>query len=118
MRTLGHARRERSSARAVVHADISRLQGHAQEEDGDATMTDDQARRFDQWQDGLTVNILEQSIPAIAIYPIKALARDQVIRWQSMAEAAGLDPESINRIDGDVRDLTERRQILQRTRLA
>ena len=54
---------------------------------------------------------------AIAIYPIKALARDQVIRWQSMAEAAGLDPESINRIDGDVRDLTERRQILQRTRL-
>ena len=55
---------------------------------------------------------------AIAIYPIKALARDQVIRWQSMAEAAGLDPESINRIDGDVRDLTERREILQRTRLA
>ena len=55
---------------------------------------------------------------AIAIYPIKALARDQVIRWQSMAEAAGLDPESISRIDGDVRDLTERRQVLQRTRLA
>ena len=55
---------------------------------------------------------------AIAIYPIKALARDQVIRWQSMAETAGLDPASINRIDGDVRDLTERRQILQRTRLA
>ena len=58
------------------------------------------------------------SATAIAIYPIKALARDQVIRWQNMAEAAGLDPESINRIDGDVRDLTERRQILQRTRLA
>ena len=55
---------------------------------------------------------------AIAIYPIKALARDQVIRWQSMAEAAGLDPDVINRIDGDVRDLTERRQVLQRTRLA
>ena len=55
---------------------------------------------------------------AIAIYPIKALARDQVIRWQNMAEAAGLDPAAINRIDGDVRDLTERRQILQRTRLA
>ncbi len=55
---------------------------------------------------------------AIAVYPIKALARDQVIRWQGMAEAAGLDPDAINRIDGDVRDLTERRQILQRTRLA
>ena len=35
-----------------------------------------------------------------------------------MAEAAGLDPAGINRIDGDVRNLTERRQILQRTRLA
>ena len=33
-----------------------------------------------------------------------------------MAETAGLDPGSINRIDGDVRDLTERREILQRTR--
>ena len=54
----------------------------------------------------------------IAIYPIKALARDQVVRWQNMAEAAGLDPAGINRIDGDVRDLTERRQILQHTRLA
>ena len=55
---------------------------------------------------------------AIAIYPIKALARDQVIRWQNLAEAAGLYPDVINRIDGDVRDLTKRRQILQRTRLA
>ena len=35
-----------------------------------------------------------------------------------MAEAAGLDLAGINRIDGDVRNLTERRQILQRTRLA
>ena len=55
---------------------------------------------------------------AIAIYPIKALARDQVLRWQNMAVAAGVDPAGINRIDGDVRDLTERREILQRTRLA
>ena len=46
---------------------------------------------------------------AIAVYPIKALARDQVMRWRNMAEAAGLDPAAINRIDGDVRDLTERR---------
>ena len=62
--------------------------------------------------------IANPNATAIAIYPIKALARDQVIRWQSMAKAAGLDPGSINRIDGDVRDLTERREILQRTRLA
>ena len=50
---------------------------------------------------------------AIAIYPIKALARDQVVRWRTeLAKAAGLDPADINRIDGDHRDLTERRQIL------
>ena len=55
---------------------------------------------------------------ATAIYPIKTLARDQVIRWQSMAEADGLDPTAINRIDGDVRNLTKRRQILQCSRLA
>ena len=29
---------------------------------------------------------------AITIYPIKALARDQVVRWRGMAEATGLDP--------------------------
>ena len=55
---------------------------------------------------------------AIAVYPIKALARDQVLRWRNLAAAAGVDPAGINRIDGDVRDLTERREILQRTRLA
>ena len=55
---------------------------------------------------------------AIAVYPIKALARDQVIRWQQMAKLAGLNPEAINKIDGDVSDLTERTQLLQRTRIA
>ena len=29
-------------------------------------MTDDQAHRFAQWQNGLTLDIVEQSIPAIA----------------------------------------------------
>ena len=29
-------------------------------------MTDDQMRRFAQWQDGLTLDIVEKSIPAIA----------------------------------------------------
>ena len=32
----------------------------------ETTMTDDQARRFAEWQDGLTLDILEHSIPAIA----------------------------------------------------
>ena len=29
---------------------------------------------------------------AIAIYPIKALARDQVLRWRNLAEAASAGP--------------------------
>ena len=29
-------------------------------------MTDDRARRFGEWQDGLNIDILEQSLPAIA----------------------------------------------------
>jgi len=83
MRELGHARRERSSARAVVHAGIGRLQGHAQGKDGDAAMTDDQARRFAQWQDGLTVDILERSIPAIA---------DDLADWYCRNHRPGMDP--------------------------
>ena len=55
---------------------------------------------------------------AIAIYPIKSLSRDQMARWRRMAATMGIEPESINRIDGDVRDHNERRLMLSRTRLA
>lgn len=55
---------------------------------------------------------------AIAIYPIKALARDQLNTWRDLAQAAGLNPNSINRIDGDLHDLTQRRETLQRTSVA
>ena len=55
---------------------------------------------------------------AIAIYPIKALSRDQLAKWRHMAGMIGLDPNVINKIDGDVRTYRERRELLARTRLA
>ena len=48
-------------------------------------MTDDQARRFAKWQDGLTINILEQSIPAIA---------DDLADWNCRYHRPALDPTS------------------------
>ena len=54
---------------------------------------------------------------AIAIYPIKALSRDQMAKWRHMAQTIGLDPMTINKVDGDVRSYDERREMLSRTRL-
>ena len=48
-------------------------------------MTDDQARRYAQWQDGLTLDIVERSIPAIA---------DDLADWYCRNHRAGMDPAS------------------------
>lgn len=48
-------------------------------------MTDDQVCRFAQWQDGLTIDILEQSIPAIA---------DDLADWHCRNHRPGLDTTS------------------------
>ena len=48
-------------------------------------MTDDQARRFARWQDDLTIDILEQSIPAIA---------DDLADWYCRNHRPALDPAS------------------------
>lgn len=48
-------------------------------------MTDDQMRRFAQWQDGLTLDIVEQSIPAIA---------DDLADWYCRNDTPALDPAS------------------------
>ena len=53
---------------------------------------------------------------AIAIYPQKSLARDQLQRWRRMAVDLGEDPETINRIDGDL-DVKKRTEVLKRSRL-
>ena len=48
-------------------------------------MTDDQARRFTEWRDGLTPDILERSIPAIA---------DDLADWYCRNHRPALDPAS------------------------
>ena len=48
-------------------------------------MTDDRARRFAEWQDGLTFGILEQSIPAIA---------DDLANWYCRNHRPAPDPAS------------------------
>ena len=48
-------------------------------------MTDDQARRFAAWLDGLTINVLERSIPAIA---------DDLADWHYRNHRPALDPAS------------------------
>ena len=48
-------------------------------------MTDDQARRLAEWQNGLTVDILERSIPAIA---------DDLADWYCRNLRPALDPAS------------------------
>ena len=59
----------------------------------------------------------DEDAVAIAIYPQKSLARDQLHRWRRMAEELGQDPESINRIDGDMDLKADRTEILQRSKL-
>jgi len=76
------AQRDGPATHAVVHACSRLLQGRARATDVDATMTDDQARRFAEWQDGLTVDILEQSTPAIA---------DDLADWYCHNHHPGLD---------------------------
>ena len=54
---------------------------------------------------------------AIAIYPLKALSRDQMTRWQAMARQVGISPNQIVKIDGDVRP-QDRQPLLANARLA
>lgn len=66
-----------------------------------------------------TLDILAKNptATAMAIYPIKALSRDQLARWRHTAPMAGLDPATINKIDGDV-PMQERTALLQQSRIA
>ena len=48
-------------------------------------MTDDQMRRLAQWQDALTLDIVEQSLPAIA---------DDLANWYCRNHTPALDPAS------------------------
>ena len=48
-------------------------------------MTDDQMRRFAEWQDGLTLDIVEKTLPAIA---------DDLADWYCRNHRPALDPAS------------------------
>ena len=54
---------------------------------------------------------------AMVFYPAKALANDQLTRWQQAAYAANMDPESIQQITGDT-PMRQREQLLQRATVA
>ena len=54
---------------------------------------------------------------AIAIYPIKALARDQLNTWRHMFDDCGLDPMAVDQLDGDT-PFEERTTKIENTRLA
>ena len=59
----------------------------------------------------------EKERTAIAIYPIKALARDQMQTWKIMFQDCGIDPEGVQRIDGDT-PIKERDGLLDKARIA
>ena len=59
----------------------------------------------------------EPHATVLAIYPLKALSRDQLARWRKAAAQAGLDPDIFRRIDGDT-PLAGRTEELRRARLA
>ena len=66
-----------------------------------------------------TLDILAKNpqATALAIYPLKALSRDQVTRWKTIAPMAGIPAEAVQKIDGDVKH-TERHDLLQKARIA
>jgi len=58
----------------------------------------------------------DPSARILAIYPLKALAREQESRWQKELESAGI-VASVGRIDGGVKDRQQRERILASSRV-
>ena len=54
---------------------------------------------------------------ALAIYPLKALSRDQMGRWKKMMETVGMDPGQVQKIDGDVQPTREREPMIRKARI-
>ena len=53
----------------------------------------------------------------IVFYPLRALVEDQLRGWREMARALGLDSKIIGRIDGTVKPLKRREEILDSARI-
>ena len=60
----------------------------------------------------------DKEATAVALYPLKALSRDQLTRWRKMTVQLGIDPESVQKIDGDVYPMDVRTDLLEKSRLA
>ncbi len=61
--------------------------------------------------------LLNPSSRTIVFYPQRALVEDQLRGWQEMARALGLDEDIIGRIDGTVRPMKRREEVLGRARI-
>ena len=54
---------------------------------------------------------------ALAIYPLKALSRDQLVRWRRVMETLGMNPQEVQKIDGDVQPTREREPMIRRAKI-
>ena len=61
--------------------------------------------------------LLNPESRVVVFYPLRALVEDQLRGWRDMARAMGLDPSVIGRIDGTVRPMQEREEILRKARI-
>jgi DEAD/DEAH box helicase domain-containing protein len=61
-------------------------------------------------------DLLENDRVSLVLYPQKSLSGDQLARWQSALIMAGLDPELVGEINGDV-PTSERDRVLQHGRI-
>lgn len=61
--------------------------------------------------------LLNPESRVVVFYPLRALVEDQLRGWRDMARAMGLDPNVIGRIDGTVRPMQEREEILRKARI-
>ncbi|WP_162013543.1 DEAD/DEAH box helicase [Desulfofarcimen acetoxidans] len=61
---------------------------------------------------GIEKLVAKPSAKIIAIYPLKALGREQEKRWKNALDAAGINAK-VGRIDGDVKSMARRKAILK-----
>ena len=60
--------------------------------------------------------LLDPNSRVLVFYPLKALAADQLLGWEQMANGLDVDPRHVGRVDGSV-SVKDREEILQRARI-
>ncbi len=60
--------------------------------------------------------LLHPESRVLVFYPLKALAADQLLGWEQMANGLEIDPRHVGRVDGSV-PIKAREEILQRARI-